>query len=169
MIDSFKPKSKQQLWETIKESKLEVQFRVLESMIKTGDIPIEQGTVVASKIANVKTSYIEGMPSNNEFDDLMAYQSHHAAYLKGLQDRGLGDQLKEAIDPLFLPKHAKIVYAVEEDLSASTESVLDAMALYKAKQKLYTDQAKNVTAAILGPLHESLPDITDTALMHANR
>lgn len=169
MIDSFKPRSKQQLWEVIKESKLETQFRVLEGMIKAGDIPIEQGTVVASKIANVKTSYIEGIPSNNEFDDLLAYQSNHAAYLKGLKDRGLSDQLKEAIDPLFLPKHAKIVYAIDEDVKANTESILDAMAFYKSKQKLYDQQAKNVTAAILGPLHESLPDITDTALMHANR
>jgi hypothetical protein len=168
-VDAFKPQNKEQLWKVIKESKLETQFRILEGMIKKGDIPVEQGTVVASKIANVKTSYIEGIPSNNEFDDMLAYQSSHAAYLKGLQDRGLEGSLKEAIDPLFLPKYAKIVYATEDDLSATTENILDAITFYKEKQKIYTDQAKNVTAYLLGNLHESLPDITDTALLQANR
>jgi hypothetical protein len=168
-LEIIKPTSKQQLWDLIKESKLNTANQVLKKMSLDGSIPIEQGTAAAAKIANTKVSYLEGTPSANEFADLMAYQSAAADYTKSLTDKGLSTSVGEAVDPLYLPKYSKIVYGLDKTVGKTDETVLDAVVHYKQKQAAYQQQAKNVVAKVLGPISENLPDITDTALISASR
>lgn len=169
-LEVFTPASKQEFWDLIKESKVDTANELLRRMSLDGSIPVEQGTAAAAKIANTKQAYLEGFPGQNEYDDLMSYQSTASTYKDSLKERNLSTAVDEATtDPIFLPKVAKIVYDQAEDLKQVTENVVDAMVYYKSAQSLYVQGAKNVSSKILGSLAESLPDISDKALITANR
>jgi hypothetical protein len=96
-------------------------------------------------------------------------QGDLARYRAQLTERGLSTSTSEVIDPTFLPKYAKVVYDIEDNLVATTPNVLDAMTTFAEYQKMYTEGAKRVTARVLGPLAEQIPDITTRDLATANR
>jgi hypothetical protein len=170
-VDILSPASAKEFWDTIKESKEFVANRLLEdfSLKKGAHIPIEQGTAGAAKIVNVKQSRLEGTVSNDEYSDFLAHQNIAAKYTEDLRAKGLTESGSENIDPLYLPKYAKVVYNVSEDVSKTTESVADAIVFYKEKQRLYVDSAKMVASKVLGKRAESLLDISDTALWQSSR
>ena len=167
---SYTPKSREDLWGVLKEAKENVANELLLKMSYKGDIPIEQGSAAAAKIANTRVSYLEGTKGANEFNDLMAYQSAAQEFKDSLKSRGLSKSSTEAAtDPIFLPKVAKVVYKQDADIAGANGTVADAITYFKAKQQLYVEQAKNVVAKNLGPLSESLPDIPDAALINLSR
>lgn len=167
---SYTPTSREDLWGLIKQTKQDVANELLLKMSYKEGIPVEEGTAAAAKIANAKISYLEGTQSLNEFDDLMAFQSAAREYKKSLESRGLSLTTSEATtDPIFLPKLAKIVYKQSEDIAGANGTVADAITYFKSKQALYQETAKNVVAKNLGELAESLPDLSDTAILNLSR
>ena len=170
-LQSISPASRDELWQYIKTAKVDLANDLhLKTGYKgqVGDTEFSADT--AAKIANVRRSYLEGTTSGSEYDDLLALQSDNARYIKSIKDRGLPTtEGSELIDPVFLPKYAKVVYEIGEDLSASHESILDAITFYKGAQKIYEDGNKRVVAKVLGPYAEMLPDLTDKAMLSANR
>jgi hypothetical protein len=170
-LNVITPASTKELWELVKESKEFVANRLLEdfSLKKGAHIPIEQGTAGAAKIVNVRQARLEGTISNDEYADFLAHQDIAAKYKEDLRSKGLTEGGAENIDPMYLPKYAKIVYDVSKDLSNTTENVADAIVHFKEQQRLYVESAKFVAAKVLGKRAESLLDISDTALWQASR
>lgn len=170
-LEVITPASNSELWNFLKEAKVDL---ANELHLKTGykgqigDTEFSADT--AARIANVRRNYLEGTPSGNIYEDLLANQADNAQYVNSLKERGLSvSEGAEIIDPIFLPKYAKVVYEIGEDLSATHESVLDAITFYKGAQKIYEDGNKRVVAKILGNYSEMLPDLTDKAMLSANR
>lgn len=163
--------SRKQLFDMLKESKEEAANYILynSSLKRGGHIPIEQGTEAAARIVNTRQSYLEGLPSSNEIDDLFQMQGDLARYQNQLTGRGLSTGTSEVIDPAFLPKYAKVVYEVENNLVETTPHILDAMTFFAEQQKIYQEGASRVVARVLGPLSEQLPDITTRDLSTATR
>lgn len=159
-LEVFTPQSAQELFDLIKESKLESAVRLLEKMSLEGNIPIEQGTAAIAKITNTKLSWLEGDKLVSEFDDLFAHQADAVSYLKTLEVKGLTTKGSEVTDPLLLPKHAKVVYEIDKNIKGLHENIADAMTFYQAQQKLYNETAKVAVAKVLGNGAENLPDIT---------
>ena len=163
--------SRKQLFDIIKESKEEAANYILyqSSLKKGGHIPVEQGTEAAARIVNTRQSYLEGLPSGNEIDDLFLMQGDLARYQESLKARGLSTGTSEVIDPSFLPKYAKVVYAVDENLAATTPHILDALTHFAEQNKMFQEGARRVVARVLGPLAEQIPDITTRDLTTATR
>lgn len=163
--------SRQQLFGILKDAKEEAANELLYSMSlkKGGHIPVEQGTEAAARIVNTRQSYLEGLPSGNEIDDLFKMQGDLARYQEQLTARGLSTSTSEVIDPAFLPKYAKVVYAVDDNLAATTPNILDALTHFAEQNKMFTEGAQRVVAKVLGPLAEQLPDIKSADLATANR
>ncbi len=164
------PASKAELYSIIKQQKSNVSDDLIKRFSLQGDIPIELGSEYVAKITNTKLSYIEGNSLVNEVDDLFAHQADYADYLKALKDRNLSLDVKkaeEAVNPYFLPKHAKIVYDAKQ--GTTPQNVVQALAQFKATSNVFEQESKNVVAKIFGPSSESLPDIKDSALIHADR
>ena len=159
-LEVFTPGSQQELYNLIKESKIEVANKLLQRMSLDGSLPIEQGTAAAAKIANTKLSFLEGTPSASEFSDLFAHQSAATKHIEDLKAKNLTTAGKEVVDPQFLPKHTKIVYAVDKNVKDVSGVVSDAMVYYQAQQKIYQQTAKTAVAKVLGDGAENLPDIT---------
>jgi hypothetical protein len=169
-LEVVTPTSRKEIYDILKESKIETANVLLKKMSLNGEIPIEQGTEAAAKIVNTRQAYLEGIQSADETADLFANKADYQRYLKSLEARGLSTDFTkaaEAIDPLFLPKYAKVVYDSKKGNVPAT--VTEAMVHFKEQQKLYADGSKRVVAKILGPASESLPDISDTALVNSNR
>lgn len=158
--ETFTPANKQELYDLIKESKLEVANKILQRQSLDGSVPIEQGTAAAAKIANARQSFLEGTPQASEFSDLFAHQADHVKYLEDLKAKGLTSKADEVTDPLLLPKYAKVVYAVNKNVKDVSGNIADAMVYYQAQQKLYEQSAKTVVSKVLGTGAENLPDIT---------
>jgi hypothetical protein len=163
--------SRNQLYQIIKESKEEAANYILynSSLKRGGHVPIEQGTEAAARIVNTRQAYLEGLPSGNEIDDLFQMQGDLARYQEQLTVRGLSTGTSEVIDPAFLPKYAKVVYAVDDNLVATTPHILDAMTFFAEQNKMYQEGAKRVVARVLGPLAEQIPDISTRDLATATR
>lgn len=170
-LDVIIPGSRKEILDILRESKLEVANQVLlnQSLKKSASIPVEQGTEAAARIANTRRSYLEGTRGANDEDDLLALQTDEFNYKESIRAKGLSETESEVTDPLFLPKYAKITYDVSNDLTAVTDNIADAVVYFKEKQRLYTENNKNVVAKILGGRAASLPDISDTALYQASR
>lgn len=164
-LEVIHPASREELWQIIKESKLEIARGFISNKSFKGS------TEAAARVTNTKRGYLEGTISQNEFSDLMAHQSDAGWYLQNLREKGLPISTTEGmIDPLFLPKVAKVVYSLEKDKLASDGNIVNAITFFKQKQQLYQDQAKNVVAKILGNKYsDNLLDLTDRALLSADR
>lgn len=163
--------SKQQLQELLQEVKVDAANYLIHSQtLKKGDhVPIEQSTETAARIVNTRLSYLEGVSSTNLYDDLFAMQGDHVRYLESLRARDLSTKTSEVIDPVFLPKHAKIVYDIETDVASVSPHIVDAIAFYKAQQKIYEEGASRVFARVVGKLSTQFPDLTDDLLRTSNR
>lgn len=163
--------SRNELYGILKEAKEEAANYILynSSLKRGGHIPIEQGTEAAARIVNTRQAYLEGLPSGNEIDDLFQMQGDLARYQEQLKVRGLSTGTSEVIDPAFLPKYAKVVYAIDDNLVSTTPHILDAMTHFAEQQKMFAEGAKRVVARVLGPLAEQIPDITTRDLATANR
>lgn len=126
-----------------------------------------ENTEAVSVITNMKRDYIEGTRTNNA-DDLFAMQATDRAYKKVLESKGLSSSAAENVDPKYLPKYAKVTYAL--DRATPDSNVVDALVLYKQKQTIYQEAARRIGARILGTdIVDSLPQISDSALHTASR
>lgn len=164
------PASRDELWNLLKNAKENVANEMLLKLSYKGGTDVADGSVIAARIANTKVSYLEGTRSPNEFNDLMAHQATAIEYKKSLQDRGLSLAVSEAqVDPLFLPKVAKVIYKQDADIAGANGTIADAVTFFKSRQALYVESAKNVVAKNLGELAESLPDIPDSAVLNLSR
>lgn len=168
-LEIVRPGSVDELWEHIRSVKMDVasnHFKRIGSKLGDDDLGIE----TAAKIANVRRSYLEGTQGAVEELDLLAHQADATKYLQSLQARGLSTKEgAEIIDPMYLPKHAKVVYAIGEDISAIEGNVLDAMVYYKSAQKIYQEGNTRVATKLLGEYSQQLPDLTDRVMLTANR
>lgn len=160
-LEVFTPQSAQELYDVIKESKIEAANRILQKMSLDGSIPIEQGTAAAAKITNTRLSFLEGTPTASEFSDLFAHQADAVKHIEDLKVKNLTLKGDEVTDPLLLPKYSKVVYAVDKNVKDMNGAIADAMVFYQAQQKIYQQSAKIVTAKVLGDGAENLPDITN--------
>jgi hypothetical protein len=169
-LKPFIPSSRAELYDYIKNTKIEVANELLLRMSYKGGIPIEQGTEAAAKIANIRRSYLEGTRSPDEFTDLFANQSLTQEYRKMIKDKGLSTSGSEMeIDPRYLPKYAKITYWIDKDLAGAGANVADAITFFKSQQQFFTDSAKNVFAKIAKERAQWFPDVTDKELLKSQR
>jgi hypothetical protein len=164
--------SKQELYRIIKESKEEAANFLLRdlSLKKTGKVPIEDSEEMIPLITNTRANYLHANPSENEIDDLFAWQSNTARNQKNLESRGISKDTEEyQTESIFQPSYMRVVYDVDNAATEITENVLDGIAWYKMKQRMYVDDAGRVVAKIAGEYAERLPEISDSALIQASR
>jgi hypothetical protein len=167
-LNSFYPGSLDELWKIIKDSKIAVADTLMQGSTKqakrayknrngfqdkaegaeklVAELAHTEETV--AKIANVRRAFLEGEHAASDVYNLMARQSDAGDYLKMLQEKGLST--KDAIDPLFQPTHARVVYSLDPEKHLLDGNLQDALALYASKQQLYRDQAAIVSARVLG-------------------
>lgn len=164
--------SKQELYRIIKESKEEAANLLLRDITlkKSGKIPIEVSEEMIPLMTNTRKSYLHANPSESEIDDLFAWQSATKKLQQDLEAKGIPKTAEEYnLETIYQPSYARVVYDVDNAATEITENVLDGIAWYKMKQRMYVDDAKRVVAKIAGDYSESLPDIPDTALIQASR
>ena len=167
--------SKKQLFDILKESKeeaavaLQSKGRFGAPTKRTAEVTAEQWDEAIARVVNVREGYLGGVPGSNEHDNLFLMQGDLARYQESLKARGLSTGTSEVIDPSFLPKYAKVVYAVDENLAATTPHILDALTHFAEQNKMFQEGAKRVVARVLGPLAEQIPDITTRDLTTATR
>jgi hypothetical protein len=164
--------TKEELRRVIKESKEESANLLMErlSLKKSGKVPVEESEEMIPLLTNTRASYLHANPSENELDDLFAWQSATRDLQKKLDARGIPKTTDEyTTETIFQPSYARVVYDVDNAATEITENVLDGIAWYKMKQRMYVDDSKRVVAKIAGGYSESLPDIPDTALIQASR
>lgn len=168
-LEVLRPGSLDELWQHIKTAKIDLaadHFKRVGSKLGDDDLAIQ----TAAKIANVRRSYLEVTQNPAEELDLLAHQADATKYLESLQARGLSIKPgAEVIDPMYLPKHAKVVYAIGENIAAVEGNVLDAMVYYKSAQKIYQEGNTRVATKLLGEYSNQLPDLTDRVMLTANR
>lgn len=164
--------SKQELQRIIKESKEESANLFLERLTlkKSGKIPVEDSEEMIPLITNTRLNYLHANPSENELDDLFAWQSATRKLQKDLEARGIPKTAEEYnLETIYQPSYMRVVYDVDNAATEVTENVLDGIAWYKMKQRMYIDDAKRVVAKVAGDYSAQLPDIPDTALIQASR
>jgi hypothetical protein len=164
--------TKEELRRVIKESKEESANLLMErlSLKKSGKVPVEESEEMIPLLTNTRASYLHANPSENELDDLFAWQSATRDLQKKLDARGIPKTTDEyTTETIFQPSYARVVYDIDNAATEITENVLDGIAWYKMKQRMYVDDSKRVVAKIAGGYSESLPDIPDTALIQASR
>ena len=76
-------------------------------------------------------------------------QANARDYLAALKDKNLQtSKVAEAIDPKYLPKYGKFTYSLDL-VNQTNGTIVDAVTLYKAKQKLYQEEGQRVAGKIL--------------------
>ena len=175
-LELWTPATKQELFQLLVDNKMDAAAKLVEEMgprIKGANkgIPKVAGydEIVAS-ITDTRLSRIHGQIENDALD-FFAGDTATMKYLDDLRAKELISANKAAqgvpagyqvtdeyVDPLLLPKHAKIVYGGNRDILETTPAVSDALAYYAGRQKIYQEEAKRRTATILGSLAEDLPD-----------
>jgi len=163
--------SKQQLFDLIKDAKEEaaLELRLASTSKAKGAVRAEIADEAIPRIVDVRRSYWEVGPSGNLEDDLFAMQGDFDRYLADMNARKRSLKTTEMKDPAFLPKYAKFVYEVPENLVATTPHILDAMVHFAEQHRMFQEGAKRVTAKILGPTAEQLPDISARSLETVSR
>lgn len=119
--------SAQDFMQVVKTSKEELAYAVVKSA---------RSTEYAGKVANIKTSYIEGVHSTDIASDLFAKQA---------KDLSIGGR-----DSLYVPDYAKISYDTKA-VSEASKFELDAMAYFESKYKLYQEDVERVLAKHMNP------------------
>lgn len=160
--------SKDQLWKYIVSTKELVANKLLKKYVLSGKVDPEQGTNAIAKIVNTKLSRLEDQAIGNEFQDYLAWQTGLEDYQRFLKSKGLSVPANESADPRFLPTYAKISKrAVEtKDLDGN---IIDGMSFIKQQQQMLKLAVNNVFAKSYGELAELVPEISDAALLTANR
>lgn len=175
-LELWTPGSKAELLNLIKENKMEAAAKLMKDLGprikgKNKGIPKVAGyDEIVAAITDTKVSRLHGQVG----DDMLDFFRADAAtmnYLDDLQNKGLISANKKAegiptgysvtdeyVDPMLLPKHAKIVYAGNRDVVETTPAVADAMAYYMGRQKIYEEEAVRRTASILGQAAQDFPD-----------
>ena len=164
--------SSEELLKLIKESKEEVAAQLGEkfSLLKSSTMDPELSSEAVARIVNVRTSYLEGTWSENSIEDLFANQTNARVQQQLRDARGLSKTTPGAVDnPLLLPRHAKIVYKLDSDLSATTPHIVDAITFYKGQQQVYEEGNKRVFANITRQSGQLFPDINDGMMNTAFR
>lgn len=150
----------------LKQVKLEAADELLITHVLDGKIPIESGTEAIAKIVNTKLSRLEGTVGVDA-QDFFAWQDANRIYSERLVKNKLAPANKEA-DTRFLPSYAKLSKRIE-NLDDLDGHVLDGMAFIKSKQQVLKDTMNNVVAKATGDLYDSIPTISDSLLLNANR
>ena len=171
-LEMWTPGSKQELFEVLKENKMEAASRLMKefTLKKGGHLPVEQAREMIPSIVDTKLSRLDG-DIVDDMLDFFANDANLVKYMDDLKAKGLitanrqaggvpaGYQVAdELVDPILLPKHAKIVYAGNREVVETTPAVADAMAYYAGRQKIYEQEAKMRTASVLGQDADGLPD-----------
>lgn len=167
-LEVFTPAGEMELRAFIKEAKIDTANELLEQNVLKGKIPVEQGTEGIAKIVNTRREFLEGTQSADEFSDLFAMQSDAAKYAEMVRAKDISGQ-EAFINPAYLPKYAKIVYAQSQNVIETYPNIVDAMVFFKSQQKVYAQAASNVVAKNLGQLSNDLLPISDAALSSASR
>jgi hypothetical protein len=156
--------SRQELLDVLKEVKEETAFELLRkfSTSRDRDFNQAQSSQIIERITNTKINYFEGTGNTGNGLELFAKDFDANLYAEDLAARGLKPE-EVAIE--FLPRYAKVVYQVSEDWTKLVPNVVDAITYFEATQKLFAEGAARVTANILGPLSEQLPNIRRTELL----
>ncbi len=165
-LTTTRPASREELFNILKDRKEAVAIDLIQ---KNFAVQGENTAEAVAKITNVKQSYLEGTHSGDLTSDLFAHESAKLDYLQMLQSKGFSLGAEEAIDPMFLPKYARISYTQDPEIQGLSGTVLDGLAILKGRQKIYESQAKNVVATVLGRHSEGLADISPARLATANR
>jgi len=158
--------SRQDLYRILKEAKEEVAIHYAD-----GKAFGKADTAEAvAKVTNVRKSYLEGFAGENEAEDLFAAQFFARQWKDDLSARGLlSDKAAEQIDPIFLPKYAKVVYEPNGAYEAVDGNVLDAIALLKAKQKLYQENNDRTFAKVIGQKSALFPKLDERTMLNTDK
>lgn len=162
--------SKQELWSHIKSVKDTAANELLRTKVLEGTTEITLGTESISKIINVrKEAILEGTAyTGDALRDYRLWQSSKDDYKNFLASKNLAVPANVEADPRFLPTYAKISKKAQ-DLSGMDGHVIDGMTWIKQQQALIKGGVNNVLAKSMGEIFETIPEITDDALLTANR
>jgi hypothetical protein len=160
--------SKQELWNHIRSVKDTAANELLRTKVLEGTTGVEHGTEAISKIVNVKLARLEGTAVKSELEDYQAWQSGTSEYRKFLESKGLATPANAEADPRFLPTYAKISKSAP-DLTDIDGHVIDGMTYIKTQQSLIRDAVNNVVSKATGDIYATIPEITDSSLLTANR
>ena len=91
-------------------------------------------------MTNTRKSYLHANPSESEIDDLFAWQSATKKLQQDLEAKGIPKTAEEYnLETIYQPSYARVVYDVDNAATEITENVLDGIAWYKMKQRMYVD------------------------------
>ena len=175
-LEAWTPGSKQELLNLLKENKMEAAKRLMKDIGprikgKNKGVPKVAGyDDIISSITDTTKGRLSGQ-IGNDMDDFFAGDTATRKYLEDLRGKGLltaDRQSKgtpagfavsdEYVDPLLLPKHAKVVYSTaRESVIETTPAVADALTYFAAKSKMYEEEAVRRVASIIGPAADNFP------------
>lgn len=156
--------SRQELYQILKEAKEEVaNSYLLENALKRGaHNPVEVVREEASKISGASMKYLDGARGGaDEAQYLFRYDLEQQQLLRMAELKGLSKSAPEMqIDPLLQPRHARVVYEASGRDELLNMGYQDALAFLASKQKLWEQEAKQVSVQVLGQDAVFLPDTT---------
>jgi len=163
-VETVAVNSRQELYQILKEAKEDVaNSYLLENALKRGaHSPVEVVREEASRISGTSLRYLDGSRGGADEAqylfryDLEQQQLGRMAEMKDLSKKA--DELQT--DPLLLPKHARVVYELDGRKELLDMGYQDALAFFASKQKLWEQEAKQVTVQVLGQEAVNLPDTT---------
>jgi hypothetical protein len=124
---------------------------VIEELVARSSVaPVAERltTEEIGKIANVKSSYIEGvLDIEHPERDFLARQMHKSDYIKYLEDNKIPRADMKANDFGLSPTYTKVAYDTKVAMADGYE--LAGMAYIKAQQKLYQQSVDNIFAAYM--------------------
>lgn len=184
-LELWTPGSRQELFQLLVDNKMDAAAKLVRDIGprikgKNKGIPKVAGydEIIAS-ITDTRLSRIRG-DIQDDVLDFFASDTATMRYLEDLQNKELisankvaegipaGYQVSnEYVDPMLLPRYAKIVYAGNREIAETTPAVADAMAYYAARQKIYEQEAKMRFASILGQDANEFPDMIPLQAMTA--
>ena len=167
-VDVVAINSRQDLYQIIKESKEDVALDYISR-----DLPKRKEVEVsaekweeASRISGVSLKYLHGEkwgPDASTY--LFRYDLEQQQLLRMADMKGLSKSASEMqIDPLLQPRHARVVYELDGRKELLDMGYQDALAYFASKQKLWEQEAKQVSVQVLGPDAVNLPDTTINTL-----
>jgi hypothetical protein len=168
---SFKIDSTQELYEHLKQTKLDVANDLLLKMSYEGKIPTTEGTDLISRIVNTRKKYLEGdQHLEDEVKDLFFRQSMNKAYAEARVAEGL-DMKPGVYDTALIPEYVKISYRIPEELVKIDGNVIDGMVFLKTQEKMAQADVDRVAARYMGDLSVGLPTAEELTrlLPQANR
>lgn len=159
--------SQEELWKYLTRTKENVASDLMDSKAFARSLD-DQGATAESiaKIVNTKVSRLDRTSMGEETKDYLAWQTAKEDYQTYKANRALPGAAEA--DPRFLPTYAKVARRVP-DMSDANGHVLDGATWIKTQEKMYQDSMNNVVAKATGSLYQSIPEITESQVLTANR